>query len=58
MFMTGAVRVKFTPLLGTPATVTTTLPLLAPSGTWAVMLVLLQFVDPALIPLNVTVLVP
>jgi len=54
----GAVTVKLTPLLGTPATVTTTLPVVAPSGTTEVMLVLLQFVAPALMPLNLTVLAP
>ena len=50
---------KFTPLLATPATVTTTLPVVAPVGTFTVMLVLLQLVAvPALVPLKVTVLVP
>jgi hypothetical protein len=51
--------VKFEPLLGTPPTVTTTLPVVAPAGTFTVMLVALQLVAvPALVPLNVTVLLP
>jgi len=50
--------VKLTPLLGTPLTVTTTLPVLAPLGTVATMDVALQLVAVALVPLNVTVLVP
>ena len=56
--ITGAVTVKATPLLATPLTVTTTLPLVAPVGTWVVMLELLQLVEPPLTPLNVTVLAP
>lgn len=52
------VTVKFTLLLATPPTVTTTLPLVAPDGTGAAMLVLLQLVGVAMAPLNVTVLVP
>ena len=49
-----------TPLLGTPLTVTTTLPLEAPAGTVTVMLVSLQpnNFGVAAIPLNVTLLVP
>ena len=51
--------VKFTPVLGTPLTVTTTLPDVAPLGTLIVMLVALQEVAvPALVPLKVTVLLP
>ncbi|HET8925060.1 MAG TPA: hypothetical protein VFN26_18915 [Candidatus Acidoferrum sp.] len=50
--------VKFTLLLATPATVTTTFPLVAPAGTVATMLVALQLVAIAAVPLNVTVLVP
>jgi len=51
--------VKFTPLLATPPTVTTTLPVVAPLGTVALMLVALQRVNVvAAIPLNFTVLVP
>src|SRR6266481_2190341 len=50
--------VKLTPLLATLPTVTTTFPLVAPAGTEAAMLVALQLVAVAAIPLNVTVLVP
>ena len=49
--------VKFTPLLGCAPTVTTTLPVVAPAGTGAVMLVALHAVGVAVVPLNVTVLV-
>src|ERR1700731_4648452 len=52
------VTVKFTPLLGTPPTVTTTFPVLAPLGTEVARLVALQLVTVAVVPLNVTVLVP
>ena len=44
--------------LDRPATVTTTLPLVAPTGTGTVMLVADQDVGDAAMPLNVTVLVP
>jgi hypothetical protein len=54
----GVVTVKSSPLLATPPTVTTTLPLVAPAGTGATMLVALQLVGVAAVPLNVTVLVP
>jgi hypothetical protein len=54
----GTVTVKFTPLLATPPTVTTTLPVVAPAGTAATTLVALQLVGAAAIPLNFTVLVP
>jgi hypothetical protein len=54
----GAVTVKPTPLLATPPTVTTTLPVVAPAGTGATMLVALQLVGAAPIPLKLTVLVP
>src|SRR5438445_539754 len=47
--------VKFTPLLATPPTVTTTLPVVAPLGTDATMLVALQLVVLAVVPLKVTV---
>src|SRR5258706_509012 len=50
--------VKLTPLLATPATVTTMLPVVAPAGTGATMLVALHVVTVAVVPLNVTVLVP
>lgn len=52
------VTVKFTPLLATPRTVTTTLPLVAPLGTGATMLVAFQPVGVAAVPVNVTVLAP
>jgi hypothetical protein len=54
----AAVTVKVTPLLATPPTVTTTLPVVAPFGTGAVMLVVLQTVGVAAVPLKVTVLEP
>jgi hypothetical protein len=44
--------------LAIPPTVTATLPVVAPGGTGAVMLVALQFVGAATVPLKVTVLVP
>jgi hypothetical protein len=47
-----------TGLLGTPFTVTTTFPVVAPNGTVSTMLVGLQLVGVAPAPLNVTVLVP
>src|SRR5712692_73296 len=58
--MLGAddVTVKLDPLLATPPTVTTTLPVVAPVGTGAAMLVPLQLVGVANVPLNVTVLLP
>lgn len=52
------VTVKATPLLAAPPTVTTTLPEVAPDGTGATMLVELQLVGVAAVPLKVTVLVP
>ena len=51
-------KVKLTPLLAEPPTVTTTLPLVALAGTGTVMLVALQVVGVADAPLKVTVLVP
>jgi len=53
----GAATVNSTPLLATPPAVTTTLPVVAPVGTVATMLVALQFVALATVPLNVTLLV-
>ena len=50
--------VKLTPLLATPFTVTTTLPVVAPLGTVTPMLVALQLVTVAAAPLKVTVLDP
>lgn len=58
MFATGAVTVKGTPLLAWPATVTTTLPVVAPEGTGTMRLKLLQLVGVAGTPLKVTVLAP
>src|SRR5215469_3632704 len=52
------VTVKITALLATPPTVTTTFPVVAPAGTEVTMLVALQPVTVAAVPLNVTVLVP
>src|SRR5260370_40038235 len=50
--------VKVTPLLATPPTVTTTFPVVAPAGTAATMLVGLQLVGVAAVPLKLTVLLP
>jgi hypothetical protein len=50
--------VNDTPALDTPPTVTTTLPVLAPLGTGVTMLVALQLLGVAGVPLKVTVLVP
>lgn len=50
--------VKVLPLLATPATVTTTFPVVAPLGTLAMMLVVPQLVAVAVVPLNFTVLLP
>jgi len=52
------VTVKFTPLLARALTLTTTFPVMAPTGTGTTMLVALQLVGVAAVPLNVTVLVP
>src|SRR6266403_798550 len=52
------VTIKFIPLLATPPTVTTTFPGVAPAGTGATMLVALQLVAVAVVPLKVIVLVP
>src|SRR5229473_3543697 len=46
------------PLLATPPTVTTTAPVVAALGTGTLMLVVLQLVGVAAVPLNLTVLVP
>ena len=55
--ITGA-NVKETPLLGTPPTVTATMPVVAPDGAGTVMLVLLQLEGVAGTPLNATMLLP
>src|ERR1700722_19206495 len=52
------VTVNAGPLLATPPTVTTTLPVVAPLGTGTIMLVAAQLVGVAVVPLNFTVLVP
>src|SRR5438552_1573566 len=57
MFGVGS-TVNGSPLLATPPTVTTTLPVVAPAGTGATMLVADQLVGVAVVPLNFTVLVP
>jgi hypothetical protein len=54
----GTKTVKFTPLLSTPLACTTTLPVVAPDGTRATMLVALQLVGVAAVPLNLTVPLP
>jgi hypothetical protein len=58
LVMAGATA-KGDPLLATPDTVTTTLPVVVPAGTVTVMLVALQALAAvAAVPLKVTVLVP
>src|SRR5258706_9040450 len=54
----SARTVKLTPLLARPPTVTTTVPVVAPAGTSATMLVAVKFVGVASVPLNLTVLLP
>jgi len=54
----GGVTVKSRPLLATPATVTTTLPVVAPEGTVTLMPDAVQLEVAARVPLNVTVLLP
>src|SRR5260370_39099545 len=58
MLAGGMVTVKFRRLLPTPPTVTTTFPVDAPVGRGATILVALHLVGVAVVPLNVTVLVP
>jgi hypothetical protein len=58
MLGAGTGTVKLTPLLATPPTATTTLPVVAPLGTTAVMLPALQLLAVAAVPLKLTVLVP
>jgi hypothetical protein len=50
--------VKLTPLLATPDAVTVTLPVVASTGTEATMLVALQLVGVAAVPLKLTVPLP
>ena len=54
----GPVTMKATPLLAAPPAITTTLPVVAPAGTGTMIVVELQFVVVAGVPLNVTVPVP
>src|ERR1019366_7217402 len=54
----GTVTVKFVLLLVWPPTMTTTLPVAAPTGTVTTMLVAFQFSAVAAVPLNVTLLAP
>ena len=54
----GTVTMKVRPLLAAPPTVTKTLPVVAPLGTVAVILVALQLVTEAAFPLKLTALVP
>lgn len=54
----GGVTVKAWPLLATPLTVTTTLPEVAPVGTWTCKRVALQETQVTGVPLNFTVLLP
>jgi hypothetical protein len=59
LVMLGAgTTVKVTPLLAVPLTVTTTLPVVAPEGTVATMVLFPQLVTLAVTPLNFTVLLP
>src|SRR5580698_774520 len=53
----GGSTVKGTPMLAVPPTVTTTFPVVAPTGTGTTMLAALQLVGVATVPLNVTLLV-
>jgi len=50
--------VKLIPLLATPLAFTTTLPVVAPLGTVTAMLVAVQLLTVALVPLNLTVPLP
>jgi len=58
IFGPEVVTVNATPLLACPATVTTTLPVVAPLGTGTTMEVAFQLVGVADVPLNFTVLAP
>jgi len=58
LMLGGMVTVKPTPLLATPPTVTTTLPVVAPVGTGTATLAALQLVGVAVVPLKVTVPLP
>ncbi len=54
----AATTVKLEPLLALLETVTTTLPVVAPEGTVVTILVGVQVVAVAVVPLNLTVLLP
>jgi hypothetical protein len=54
LLIAGRTTVKLTPLLESPHAVTTTFPVVAPLGTGTAMLVALQLVGAATMPLNVT----
>ena len=54
----AVVTVNGAPLLATPFTVTTTFPVVAPLGTGTAMLLAVQLVGVAAVPLNRTLLVP
>jgi len=56
MFGLNVVTVKPTALLVSPATVTMTPPVVAPAGTDTPIIVALQLVGDAVVPLNITVL--
>lgn len=58
LMLAAGTTVKLWPLLAVPETVTTTFPVVAPVGTVAVILVVLQLVIVAVVPLNLTVLLP
>jgi len=59
LVMLGAgTTVKLLPLLATPLALTTTFPFVAPLGTVTAMLVALQVVTVAVVPLNFTVPLP
>jgi hypothetical protein len=58
MFGAGVVTMKLAPLLGCPFTVTVTLPVEAPVGTEATILVAVQAFDAAGVPSKLTTLVP
>jgi hypothetical protein len=53
--VSGVVTVKATPLLGTPGSVSTTLPDVAPAGTGTTTRVVVQLVAVPAVPLNATV---
>src|SRR3989475_6543141 len=58
MLGAGTVTVKLTPLLAAPPTVTTTFPVVSHAGTGPPILVALQPGAVAVVPLNLTLLVP